>query len=144
MIIAGPGIKPGVCEKPVQLMDIYPTLLSLTGLKADEKLEGRDLTPLLKDPKADWKHYARSNYGPGNYAIISEHYRYIKYFDGSEEFYDSRKDPEEWNNKINSPEYKNLIQAHRAQVPKPAQEQPILGEGSTGHNTYKASKANLK
>ena len=55
MIIAGPGILEGaVCSKPAQLLDIYPTLLELTGLKADSKLEGKSLVPLLKNPQSDW------------------------------------------------------------------------------------------
>jgi len=59
MIIVGPGIPQGKkCAKPTQLLDIYPTLLELTGLKADPKLEGNSLVPLLKDPEANWPHYA--------------------------------------------------------------------------------------
>jgi arylsulfatase A-like enzyme len=85
MIIAGPGILEGaVCSKPAQLLDIYPTLLELTGLKADPKLEGKSLVPLLKKPQADWPHYARTSFGSGNYSIVSEDYRYIHYNDGSE------------------------------------------------------------
>ena len=77
MIIAGPGIVEGkVCSKPAQLLDIYPTLLELTGLKADAKLEGNSLVPLLKNPQADWPHMARTSFGPGNYSIVSEAYRF--------------------------------------------------------------------
>ena len=79
MIIVGPGIKPGVCHKPVQLLDIYPTLLELTGHKKDPKHEGNSLVPLLKNPKAEWPHMARTSFGLGNYSIVSEHYRYIHY-----------------------------------------------------------------
>ena len=141
LMIAGPGIKPGICEKPVQLLDIYPTVLALTGLKPDKALEGNDLSPLLENPKADWPHYARSNFGPGNYAIISEHYRFITYFDGSEEFYDSEKDPEEWNNVIGKAAYAGIVKEHRSQVPE--KRHPVLGSGSTGHKTFEASKAKL-
>ena len=45
MIIVGPGIKAGqVCHKPVQLLDIYPTLLELTGHKSDPTHEGEFLS----------------------------------------------------------------------------------------------------
>ena len=78
MIIVGPGVAKGkVCNKPVQLLDIYPTLLSLTGLKDDDQLEGHSLAGLLTDPEADWPHMARTSFGPGNYSIRSERYRYI-------------------------------------------------------------------
>ena len=56
--------------------------------------------PLLKNPQADWPHMARTSFGPGNYSIRSERYRYIHYNDGSEEFYDHADDAHEWNNLI--------------------------------------------
>ncbi|MEO0454724.1 MAG: sulfatase, partial [Verrucomicrobiota bacterium] len=96
LIIAGPGIEPGVSGKPVELIDLYPTLLELAGLSADERLEGQSLVPLLKNPSADWSHWARTSFGPGNISIRSEQYRYIRYKDGSEEFYDHSNDPHEW------------------------------------------------
>ncbi|MGB0258967.1 MAG: sulfatase-like hydrolase/transferase, partial [Coraliomargarita sp.] len=140
MIIVGPGIvEGGVCSKPAQLLDIYPTLLELTGLKADPKHEGNSLVPLLKNPQAEWPHYARTSFGPGNYAIISEDYRYIHYNDGSEEFYDRRKDAHDWNNVIDNPEYAAVIKKHRAEVPQERHE--ILGERSTGHKSFQATEA---
>jgi arylsulfatase A-like enzyme len=142
MIIMGPGIKPGVCRKPVQLLDLYPTLLALTGLKADKKLEGNDLRPLLKKPQAAWSHYARTCFGPGNYAITSERYRYITYNDGREEFYDRQKDPNEWQNQIKNPEYASLVKAHKADVPK--QRYKVLGKGSTGHKAFAAAEEKIK
>lgn len=142
MIIAGPGIKPGVCNKPVQLLDIYPTLLALTGMKEDSKLEGNNLGPLLKDPKSEWKHYSRTSFGPGNYAITSEFYRYIIYNDGKEEFYDRNQDPHEWKNQIENPEYAALIKRHKAEIP--TKRHPILGTGSTGHRAFDAAEENSK
>jgi len=39
-------------EKPVNLLDIYPTVASLTGCEPPEgQLEGNDLSTLMKDPK---------------------------------------------------------------------------------------------
>jgi len=140
MIIVGPGIaKGGVCSKPTQLLDVYPSLLELSGLKADPKLEGNSLVPLLKNPQADWPYIARCSFGPGNYAIVSERYRYIHYNDGTEEFYDRSKDPHEWHNIINNPEYDAIIQKHRAQIPQ--QRHKILGQQSTGHKSFEASEA---
>lgn len=143
MIIAGPGIPQGkTCNKPVQLLDIYPTLLELTGLEADPMHEGRSMAPLLEDIEAEWPHMARTSFGPGNYAIISEQYRFIQYNDGSEEFYDHAEDPHEWNNVIEQPEYAELIRRHRLQIPQERHE--ILGEGSTGRQSYAASEENSK
>ena len=143
LIIVGPGIAKGqVCNKPVQLLDIYPTLLELIGLEADPLLEGHSLAPLLKDPAGEWPHYARTSFGPGNYAIVSERYRFIQYNDGSEEFYDHDKDPHEWHNVIDQPAYVNLVEQHRQQLPQHRHE--ILGQGSTGHKSYAATEEKQK
>ena len=141
MIVLGPGVAQGKkCNKPVQLLDIYPTLLDLTGHEADPSHEGHSLAPLLKNPDAEWPHMARTSFGPGNYAIISERYRFIQYNDGSEEFYDHAKDPHEWHNVVDDPGYAEAVKRHRQHVPKVRHR--ILGEGSTGHLSYSASEKN--
>jgi arylsulfatase A-like enzyme len=143
LIIAGPGISRGqICNKPVQLLDIYPTLLQLAGLEADPKLEGNSLVPLLKDTEANWPYMARTSFGPGNYAMISEHFRYIQYNDGSEELYDIINDPHEWRNIVKKPELIDIIKQHREQIP--VQRHQILGKGSTGHDSYQATEAKNK
>ena len=142
-MIVGPNIPEGkVCTKPVQLLDIYPTLLELTNLEADPRHEGRSLVPLLEDIEADWPHMARSSFGPGNYTILSERHRLIQYNDGSEEFYDHSKDPQEWRNVIDQAEYETIIEEHRAQIPQERYE--ILGQDSWGHKSYSATEENAK
>jgi len=139
LIIMGPGIPKGkIIDKPVQLLDIYPTLLDLCNLKPDPKHEGNSLVPLLNNKEAEWPHYARTCFGPGNYAIVSEQYRFIQYNDGSEEFYDHKKDPHEWHNVINNSDYAEVIEKHRRQVPM--SRHSILGNGSTGHLSYEATE----
>ncbi|VGO13276.1 Choline-sulfatase [Pontiella desulfatans] len=139
LIVAGPGVASGaMCDKPVQLLDIYPTLLAAGGLAPNPLHEGHSLKPLLNNPAADWPHVARSSFGPGNVAIVSEGFRYIRYNDGSEELYDRKKDPHEWNNQSNAPERKAVIEWHRNQLP--ADYHPVLGKSSTGHKAFKASE----
>ena len=139
LIITGPGVATGkTCTKPVQLLDIYPTLIELTGHEADPKHEGNSLVPLLSDPDSDWEHMARTSFGPGNFAIVSEHYRFIQYQDESEEFYDHKNDPYEWHNLIQDKKYATLIEEHRLHIPQ--NRHKILGKDSTGHKSYTASK----
>ena len=45
------------------------------------------------------------SWGRGNYAIRDADYRYIRYFDGSEELYAHAKDADEWTNVADNPEY---------------------------------------
>ena len=138
MIIVGPGVAKGkVCTKPVELLDIYPTLLGISKLKPDLKLQGNSLEPLLKNPAAEWPYLARTSFGPKNVAIRSERYRYIRYNDGTEEFYDQSTDPHEWNNLINQPKFANQIKQHRDALP--TNYHPLLGAKSTGHKTFEAS-----
>jgi arylsulfatase A-like enzyme len=140
LIIVGPGVAKGaVCHQPVQLLDIYPTLLELSGLKADPLHEGNSLKPLLENPTADWSHMARTSFGPGNVAIVSEGYRYIRYNDGSEELYDRQTDPHEWKNIEGNPKNKAVLEKYRAQLPQTFH--PILGKGSTGHKAFEATEA---
>jgi len=98
--ISVPGLtSPGsVCERPVNLIDIYPTLIDLCGLDAKPELDGISLVPLLKNPGAPWKRPAVITFGCGNHAVRSERWRYIRYADGTEELYDHQTDPNEWTN----------------------------------------------
>ncbi|MFK8112264.1 MAG: sulfatase [Rubripirellula sp.] len=99
MIFAGPGVVPGArCGKAVGLIDVFPTLLDTCGLPARDDLEGESLRPLLLDANAEWDRPAICTFGPNNHSLRSERYRYIRYSDGSEEFYDLQVDKHEWNN----------------------------------------------
>lgn len=139
LIVVGPGIEPGrVCRKPVELLDVYPTVLALTGHDADLAHEGQSLVPLLEDVDAEWLQLARTSFGPGNVSIRSERYRYVHYNDGTEEFYDHERDPHEWTNRIAEPGLETEIARHRAQLPR--NYHPVLGKGSTGHKAFEASE----
>ena len=97
LMFAGPGISKGArCGRPAELLDIYPTLAELCGLKSvPEEIEGLSLVPQLKDAKAPRSRPAMTSHGPGNDSVRTETHRYIRYADGSEELYDMRKDPHE-------------------------------------------------
>jgi len=120
LIIRAPGVAlpGGIAEHPVSLIDIYPTLIDLCGLKGDTKknkkgakLDGYSLRPFLKDPKSEtWNGpeaaltmiYAGK--GTGNdpakqhWSVRTRRWRYILYNNGSEELYDHNNDPYEWIN----------------------------------------------
>ena len=50
--------------------------------------------------------------------MATDHWRYIRYFDGSEELYDLRKDAEEWTNIANWPEYKGIKRRLATHIPQ--------------------------
>jgi len=120
MVWVAPGMtKPGsTCNKPVNLLDIYPTLASLTGCKPPgNQLEGNDLTLLMKDPEAAWNKTTLTTFGYKNYGVRSERYRYIVYADGSEELYDHAKDKWEWDNLAGNSDYAEVIEQLRKSIP---------------------------
>lgn len=119
-IIVAPGVTtPGtVIERPVSLVDIYPTLIELAGLPEKEGLDGVSLIPLLKNPDAEWARPAVMTQGEGNHAVRSDRWRYIRYNDGTEELYDHENDPWEWTNLAGKPEHAAVIAEHREWLPQ--------------------------
>jgi len=100
MIVVAPGVTAAgtTCDRPVNLLDVYPTLVELCGLDDREELEGHSLVPLLRVPKANWGHASVTTYRQGNHAVRTERWRYIRYATGDEELYDHACDPREWDN----------------------------------------------
>ena len=104
LVFAGPGVARGArCGRPAELLDLYPTLLELAGLPARTDLDGLSLAPQLRDATAPRERPALTTHNPGNHAVRSERWRFIRYADGSEELYDVRADPNEWTSRAADP-----------------------------------------
>ena len=99
MMMAGPGVSAHnrTCERTVELLDLYPTMVDLCGLPERPELEGRSLRPLLADPDAAWDKPAITSRSPDSMTVRTERWRYTRYPDG-EELYDHENDPMEWEN----------------------------------------------
>ena len=93
----------GQSSRPVNLVDIYPTLIDLTGLPQKDGLDGVSLRSLLEAPGASWPHVSITTHGRGSHAIRDDRWRYIRYADGSEELYDLQEDKNEWTNLADDP-----------------------------------------
>jgi len=120
LIIRAPGVaRPGgVVEHPVSLVDVYPTLADLCGLRGDTRKsaqgarpDGHSLRPFLVDPDTEaWdgpeaaltviKAQGRPSTKPHehHYSIRTRRWRYTLYNNGDEELYDHDADPREWTN----------------------------------------------
>lgn len=119
LIFAGPGVaRAASCAQPAELLDLYPTLVELCGLPPKAGLEGHSLVPQLKQANTPRRWPAITTHNVGNHAIRSEHWRYIRYADGSEELYDLRADPNEWTNLATDPKYASVIREHAQWLPK--------------------------
>ena len=124
-VIVAPGVARvnAVCDRPLDLSVLYPTLLELAGLPPDKSADGRSVVPLLRDPSQSWEEPAVMTYQRGNHAVRSERWRYIRYQDGTEELYDHTIDPQEWHNlaqpqdgKVRD-EYRQVMDEHRRWLP---------------------------
>ena len=116
LVIAGPGVPARVVNDPVELLDLYPTLVDLTKLPQRSGLEGQSLVPQMRGTRRTRPAITTSN--QGNHAVRTTDWRYIRYADGSSELYDRKKDPNEWTNLANDPKYRNTIQELSAWLPK--------------------------
>jgi arylsulfatase A-like enzyme len=93
------------CDQPVSLIDLYPTLTELCDVAPPDKLDGQSLVPLLSEPSRATGRSVITTFDPGNTSLRTRHWRHLRYADGSEELYDHRKDPHEWDNLANSTDH---------------------------------------
>ncbi len=90
-----------VCDAPVGLIDLFPTLVELCGIEGPPVLDGDSLLPLLRNPKALFRETTLTMFDQGNASVRGRRWRYLRYNDGSEELYDLSSDPNEWTNLAN-------------------------------------------
>lgn len=106
------------CDQPINLTDLYPTLVELCGLPENDQLEGLSLVELLKVPQSTWERPALTTHGPGNHALRNDRFRYIRYANGDEELYDHANDEFERRNLAGQAEYRETIEAMKEWLPK--------------------------
>jgi arylsulfatase A-like enzyme len=118
MIISRPkDIKASRTHRPVNHIDIYPTLLDLAKLPPNPDNEGKSLVPLLDDPQSSGFYASLTTHGYGNHAVRTERWRLIQYADGAQELYDHLTDPNEWHNLAEEKQYFNIIKALKQHLP---------------------------
>jgi len=121
MIAVTPGMENAGrhCERLVESVDLYPTLIELCGLKGPATLEGLSFRPLLEQPERSWKKGVFSTQGRGSergesandiqflgHSIRTERWRYTEWDGGKQgfELYDKVADPREVNNLAGKPQ----------------------------------------
>ncbi|AKJ64470.1 sulfatase [Kiritimatiella glycovorans] len=138
MLIRVPGSAQGgrVCDRPVSVVDLYPTLVECCDLPAPEQeLDGVSLRPMIEDPETkEWsgpgevlvawmgrptpeqrEHpYVKAEIEHQHFALVTDRYRYIRAAGGGEELYDLANDPNEWTNLASDPEQRPALESLRA------------------------------
>ncbi len=121
LVIAGPGtaVEGGVCEAPVGLIDLYPTLAELCNVPAPKNLQGQSLVPMLKNPAEPGRGWAltqvaRSGRQTGRffgYSLRTPRWRYTEWAEGEQgrELYDHDADPQEQANLAGDPAHASTV-----------------------------------
>lgn len=106
-----PGVTKGdeVREQPVNLLDLYPTLVDYCNLPpVKHNLDGASLRPVIENAAYEKDDPSITYFKGGSVGMRTGDWRYIRYYDGTEELYDSKKDPKEWNNLADDPAYEKV------------------------------------
>lgn len=116
LIVAAPGLTAGrESVRPVELLDLYPTLADLCGLKAPAECQGISLRPLLADPATPWDRPAYTQVHRGNvrgYSVRTDRWRYTEWGDDGAagvELYDHKADPDEETNLARDAQHADTI-----------------------------------
>ncbi len=117
LIIAGPGVTAvgKTSSSFAEMVDFYPTLADLAGLKPPAYLSGTSLVPTLVDATKTVRDSAFTQYDSG-YSVRTERYRYTAWGDNGElgnELYDHQSDPQEMVNLASSEAHAAIVTEHR-------------------------------
>jgi len=115
LIVRVPGQKPALKTNAlVEFVDIYPTLCELANLPhPSHPLDGQSFLPLLSDPDRPWKKAVYSEWTTGR-AVKTDRYLYTEWKSGSRMLFDHVLDPDENTNVASDPQYRTVIEDHRA------------------------------
>lgn len=122
LIIAAPSTSThgAVAKAPVGLIDLYPTLAELCGVKAPDNLQGQSLVPMLNEPNARGRGWTLSQVTRGprkpesrffGYTLRTLRWRYTEWDQGDQgrELYDHDADPRELVNLADDPAHAETV-----------------------------------
>jgi iduronate 2-sulfatase len=120
LIISVPGKKPAVCNSFVELLDLYPTLANMCGLKTQARLQGKDVSKMLDDPDHSVRERAFC-VAPmrQGFLLREENWSYIQYGEKAQngiELFDMKKDPKQYHNLAKKKEYLSVVRSFKKKM----------------------------
>lgn len=123
MIMAGPGVVPGVCETPVDLLDLYPTVLEGVGLDPAGEAEdrpGRSLFALAAGPvepeRVVFSEYHAAGSNTAGFMVRKGRWKFHYYVRFAPELFDLDRDPEEAMDLAGDPAHAAIVAAMEAEL----------------------------
>ena len=119
LIFSGPGIDQGKrTNSPVEMIDIYPTIMQLTGIDTPDHVIGKSLKPIFKDINSSVRKSALTKWKNG-YSIKTERYRLTKWGENGElgyELYDHKNDHGEMIKLSKDPNYFLILDSLKQEI----------------------------
>lgn len=119
MMMSGPDIPAGkLCNTPVSLIDIFPTVLSCVGEEPTDKekaFPGHSLIDTANnedDGRLAFSEYHGAGAAGAAYMIRKGKYKYIHYVGHAPELFDVEADPEETQNLAGNKEYAEVLKEY--------------------------------
>lgn len=127
LVVAGTGVRTGHRVEPaVSLVDLFPTLASLTGGSPQswlaEELDGGTLEPFLRgeDPVDGRRGVVIENYGEGTIrpirALVRGHFKFVYVHGERDQLFDLDEDPNEWCDLSEDPRLADVRQRMKAEL----------------------------
>jgi len=116
MIMSGPGLAPSVCDTPVDLLDLYPTILQAAGVDPAPEMNDRPGRSLIDVARAAPEperlvlseyHAAGSN--SAGFMLRKGRWKYHYYVGFRPELFDLENDPEELHDLAGNPDYASIL-----------------------------------
>lgn len=120
LIIKVPGKQPAVCHSLVELLDLYPTVASLCGLEVPARLQGKNISRLLDDPKQSVREAAFS-VAPSSkgFLLREDKWAYLQYAEDASlgiELFDMVKDPKQFTNLAAKAEFADVVAGFKTKL----------------------------
>jgi choline-sulfatase len=123
MIFAGPGVSPGVCETPVDLLDLYPTLLQGAGVDPAPHMGDRpgrslfDVAAAPPDPeRVIFSEYHAAGSNTAAFMLRKGRWKYHHYVRYRPELFDLAADPEELRDLAGDPAHAEVLREMEAEL----------------------------